>query len=213
MMLDGKASAFNNVAASNLRTADDADAAEAAVVEIKKAGNDFLKVHTTLPREAYFKAVKVAGEQGLAVAGHVPIAVSVAEAAEIGQHTVEHLSGVAIVCSKSERQLLLRLRAPETRGKGLDGTTGWRIDVEAHMDPDAKKAAALFQKFIEKNTWHVPTLIQTQQMAFLARADAIPAGLEQQLPVSLRGLWKRTITPEGACRSRFPCRSRLPRRT
>jgi imidazolonepropionase-like amidohydrolase len=197
MMLDGKESAFNNVFATNLWTANDAKAAEAAVREIKKAGNDFLKVHAMLPREAYFAAVEEAKRQGMTVAGHVPFSITAAEASDAGQYTIEHLNGVAVVCSSREARHLAQLRDKDMRGMGLNATTGWRVDVEAHETFDQKKAAALFTKFVKNNTWHVPTLVQTRQMARIGDTDALPADIEKQLPEALRGLWNRKITPEG----------------
>jgi imidazolonepropionase-like amidohydrolase len=198
MMLDGEESAFKNALATNLWTAKDAKTAEAAVREIKKAGNDFLKVHAMLPREAYFAAVKEAKMQGMVVAGHVPFSITAAEASDAGQYTIEHLNGVAVVCSSREKQHLAQLRDKGMRGIGLNATTGWRVDVEAHENFDQKKADELFAKFAKNGTWHVPTLVQTRQMARLGDTDALPADIEKQLPEALRVLWKREITERAA---------------
>jgi imidazolonepropionase-like amidohydrolase len=69
----------------------DVAAAVAAVDAQAAAGADFIKVYTLLGREPYFAVIAEAKRLGLPVAGHVPAAISVAEAAEAGQRSIEHL--------------------------------------------------------------------------------------------------------------------------
>ena len=194
-ILDGPSSVFLWPLSTNVVTAADAKAARAAVREIRKKGNDFLKVYSWLPREAYFAAVEEAKELGMPVGGHVPISVTVAEASDAGQRTIEHLDGVAVLCSKLEERHLARLR--EVGGTKTDASTGWRIYVEAHESFDPDKADALFKKFVKNGTWHVPTMVQIRQMARLADADVIPADVEKELPGFLKSFWKREVTPDG----------------
>ncbi len=63
----------------------------AAVDSLARAGVDFVKVYTLLPREAFFAVAEAARERGLPVAGHVPASVSPVEAAEAGMRSIEHL--------------------------------------------------------------------------------------------------------------------------
>jgi imidazolonepropionase-like amidohydrolase len=60
----------------------------------KREGADFLKVHDNLSRAAYFALVDEARRLKLPIAGHVPAAVTAAEAARARQRSIEHLSGV-----------------------------------------------------------------------------------------------------------------------
>ena len=55
-------------------------------------GRMFIKVYERLPREAYFAIADEAKRQGIHFAGHVPEAVTPAEASEAGQASIEHLS-------------------------------------------------------------------------------------------------------------------------
>jgi imidazolonepropionase-like amidohydrolase len=55
-----------------------------------RRGVDFVKVLETLPAPAYFDLVAAATERGLPVAGHVPLAVGMIEAARAGQASIEH---------------------------------------------------------------------------------------------------------------------------
>ncbi len=78
----------------------DAASARAAVDSLARAGVDFIKVYTLLPREAYFAVMAEARRVGLPVAGHVPADVTVAEAARAGQSSIEHLRDeIELFCS------------------------------------------------------------------------------------------------------------------
>jgi hypothetical protein len=69
------------------RTAEEARQAVAALAE---SGAEFAKVYTLLPREAFVAVADAAHERGLPFSGHVPIAVTAAEASDAGQRSVEH---------------------------------------------------------------------------------------------------------------------------
>src|SRR5437016_2600115 len=70
----------------------DADAARRAVRELKKSGANFVKVYEGIPREAYFALADECKKQDMTFAGHVPGAITPAEASEAGQQSIEHLS-------------------------------------------------------------------------------------------------------------------------
>jgi imidazolonepropionase-like amidohydrolase len=69
----------------------DAAAARTTVDSLAHDGVDFIKVYTLLPRDAYFAVIEEARRLGLPVAGHVPAAVTIEEAARAGQRSIEHL--------------------------------------------------------------------------------------------------------------------------
>lgn len=69
----------------------DVASARTAVDTLARSGVDFIKVYTLLPRDAYFAVIAEARRVGLPVAGHVPADVSVFEAAQAGQASIEHL--------------------------------------------------------------------------------------------------------------------------
>jgi imidazolonepropionase-like amidohydrolase len=64
----------------------------AAVDSLTRAGVDFIKVYTLLPRDAFFAVIAEAARLGLPVAGHIPYEVTAAEAAGAGQRSIEHLN-------------------------------------------------------------------------------------------------------------------------
>jgi imidazolonepropionase-like amidohydrolase len=139
-----------------------------AVQTLKKRGSDFIKVYSLLPRDAYFAVADEAKKQGLPFAGHVPLVVSVAEASDAGQKSVEHLSGVLLACSKQQDDL--RKEFLEARSKQEEVAArvlGIRAQVKSLDSYDEKLAAALFARFVRNGTWHCPTLTVLRAFAHL----------------------------------------------
>jgi imidazolonepropionase-like amidohydrolase len=77
-----------------VKTADDG---RKAVIMLKANGVDFIKVHNFTPREAFFAIADEAKRQNLTFVGHVPLTLSVQEAAEAGIRSIEHLSEFRVV--------------------------------------------------------------------------------------------------------------------
>ena len=75
------------------------DQARFAVRALAQSGVDFIKVYNSIPREAYFALAAEARAIGIPFAGHVPEAVSPAEASGVGQHSQEHLINILLACS------------------------------------------------------------------------------------------------------------------
>jgi imidazolonepropionase-like amidohydrolase len=81
--------AFNG---NNVGTANEA---KARVLEHKSEGWDLLKILGGLNVDAYNAMAQAAKEVGIPFAGHVPSAVGVTHALEMGQATIDHLDGYA----------------------------------------------------------------------------------------------------------------------
>lgn len=131
-----------------------AAAAHAAVDSLADAGADFLKVYQRLSRDAYFAIAEQAKRRGIPFVGHVPGAVRVAEAADAGQRSIEHVLPLNIECSRHGDSIraLQRSRPPsnyEAFVRMQDAfARGWSRD---HCVPaiDAMRRAG---------TWFVPTM-------------------------------------------------------
>jgi imidazolonepropionase-like amidohydrolase len=83
-----------------------------AIGVLKANGVDFIKVHNFTTREAFFAIAEEAKQQHLTFVGHVPLPVSIREAVEAGQRSIEHLSEFRVVeeCSDpAKRQDLIAL--------------------------------------------------------------------------------------------------------
>lgn len=81
-----------------------ADEARRAVRMLKTRGVDFVKVHDRTPREAYLAIVEEASQHSLPVVGHVPRGITLEDAVQAGQRSIEHLAGFRVVrqCSGGE---------------------------------------------------------------------------------------------------------------
>lgn len=59
----------------------------------KKAGYDFIKVYDGLTKDVYGAIVDEAKRQNIPVVGHVPDQITITEAIDLGQLSIEHLTG------------------------------------------------------------------------------------------------------------------------
>lgn len=144
--------------------------ARLAVGLLAAAGADFLKVYNSLPRDAYFAIAQESKRLGIPFAGHVPEAVSPAEASEAGQRSQEHLINIMLACSTREpelrRERIALMNSQVISGEEQELQLGFP-DPQGLFDTyDDAKAAALFKTFVKNATWHTPTLALLQ--SFLA---------------------------------------------
>ena len=142
-----------------------ADQARRAVDSLHKAGADFIKVYNRLPRDAYFAAVEEAKRVGTYVAGHVPDAVTVTEAAQAGQRTMEHVGGIALDCS-SLRDDVRRARVAAAIDSTLARAAAQQSNRVADTQ-DAQRCAEVIATAARSGMWQVPTLVVLRSMASL----------------------------------------------
>ena len=140
--------------------------ARQAVEDLQRAGADFIKVYSRLPRAAYFAIADEARLRNIPFAGHVPESVSALQASDAGQRSIEHLSGVRLACSTSETEL--RQELIEARAKpdaSLLYRALRRVYAMSRETYNAEKADALFSRFVANDTWQVPTLVVARFVA------------------------------------------------
>jgi len=137
------------------------------VREFKKAGADFIKVYSYLPRDAYLAIADEAKKQGIPFAGHVPVSIRVAEASDAGQQSIEHCPFVSLACS-TEGEEELKKKLKETLNTRLFSLSHMRARVKqmANITYSEKKAAELFARFVKNDTWVCPTLMVWHGLAF-----------------------------------------------
>jgi hypothetical protein len=112
------------------RTVTNAQQAREAVGDLKRRGVDFIKVHNNTPRDVFFAIVQEAPKLGLPVAGHIPLAVTVAEGAASGMRTIEHFSESRV----------------------------FRECAGAPQPYEAGRCRPLFDELAAKGIWQTPTL-------------------------------------------------------
>jgi hypothetical protein len=150
-----------------------ADEARLAVTLLKAGGADFLKVYNGLPRESYFAIAEESKRRGIPFAGHVPEAVSPAEASEAGQRSQEHLINILLTCSTREDELraqrIFTMNDPAISPVERALQLGFPDPQGLFETYDDAKAAALFKTFVKNATWQTPTLALLQ--SFVADRD------------------------------------------
>ena len=166
--------------------------ARAAVQRLSKDGADFIKTGSRLSPEVFRAIADECKKQGLAFLGHVPDAVSVEEASDLGMKSMEHLFGFQLALTG--REVEFRKRAAELRARNdREGLSKLNEDIEQSFDP--KAANALFAKLKKNGTWIVPTLIWTKTATTLMEVKQNEPRL-RYVPKALRDEW----TPEKAAK-------------
>jgi imidazolonepropionase-like amidohydrolase len=148
-------------------------AASGSVDSLVTAGVDFIKVYSRLPRETYAAIVAAARRRGLPVAGHVPIELSVSEASNAGQASVEHLAEIILDCS-SEAGDIRRQFVAAMQGAPAGSTDLTRARraarARALRTVDWPTCRSLFAELARNGTWVVPTLAVGANVADTSRA-------------------------------------------
>jgi imidazolonepropionase-like amidohydrolase len=145
--------------------------ARRAVDSLAALGVDFVKVHSGISSGAFFAAANEAWRKHLVIAGHLAQAVSVTEASDAGQRSLEHLLGFYNVCSKIELiefMVLDRLRRSVFGGCAL------------------AKQDEVYTHLARNRTWVTPTLAAMYEYAVLPKHDVPGDTLARFISDSLR---------------------------
>lgn len=132
----------------------------------RQSGADFLKTYSELSPDAYRTLADEARKQGLTLAGHRPLGVSLEDMLAAGQHSVEHPRLFLQECHTGAA----RIRALPDPLAAYDAELGWRL-IDEH---DRERCADLMGSMAGSDTWWTPTL-QVLQMGALAGDEAFRA--------------------------------------
>lgn len=168
--------------------------ARAAVRRIKREGYDFVKIYSNLSRDSFFAIADEAKKQNIPFAGHVPFTVGAVEASDAGMRSMEHLletltpsSTMEAELKKAELEVTKKISA--LHGKPLsaeleeEGRRNWERSVDTYSD---EKAASLFARLAQNNTWQCPTLVSFQMWASAGNKDLFKDARIKYVPVSVR---------------------------
>jgi imidazolonepropionase-like amidohydrolase len=162
-MIDGP----NPTAGPTALVAADAAQGRAAVQSLKKRGADFIKIHSKVPRDAYFAIADEAKKQGLPFAGHVPESVGALETSDAGQRSIEHLTGLWISCSGDEAALRRETTEALRSGRPEDMALLFRVALKPADSFSEAKAQALYRRYVKNRTWQTPTLVMIRAFCSL----------------------------------------------
>jgi imidazolonepropionase-like amidohydrolase len=162
------------------------DEARKAVQELKVSGVDFIKVYSSLPKDLYYALASEAKGEGIPFLGHVPYALTAAEASDAGQRELEHLTEVDVGTSTDEA----KIKAEEL--EAMAQKHGYVPDAaRLRATFDSAKAAALFDRFRRNDTWQCPTLSVLQALGDRARTGhAASDSLLVYMPKLIRRYWQ-----------------------
>ncbi len=147
---------------------------------------DFIEVLATLPREAYFALVERARKYYSPVAGYIPGSVSVLEAIDARQKSIEHMSGTLMACSSDEAKLSKEHALAIER---KDWAAAAELESRAMASYSARKAEELFERMARFETRQVPTLVMLRRGAYLD-VDKLAADTHlSYIPPSIRKSW------------------------
>lgn len=175
------------------------------VDSLKDAGADFIKVYSLLPRAAYVGVAKRAKELGIPYAGHVSYAMTVAEASDLGQKSIEHMDGIIRACSARDNEFRPVVRGVVERGFGFDSIiSAGRVQGTALLESqDPAACASLAATFRKNGTWLSPTLTVLHGMGWADDSSQYNDSRLQYMPKFLTVGWNpkndfrlRTMTPE-----------------
>lgn len=129
---------------------------------VKRHEIDFLKPYDALSLGAYRALISQARKAGLSLSGHIPRQVSVTEAVESGQATVEHAQSLTWACAPGPdgRRRSYYLGDPARRFERNPAYPGFASFVSEAVDlyePDACKG--LLHAMAERGVSYVPTLV------------------------------------------------------
>lgn len=120
-------------------------------------GIDFVKMYNSVPREAYFAIMEEANRLGLEVSGHLPLGVSVVEASNAGQRTIEHARDLPVACggyTDEYRGIMARVVEREEGVRPPAATDRIRSTLAAF---DEETCGTVFQTLVTNGTYLVPT--------------------------------------------------------
>jgi len=108
-----------------------------------EAGYDFIKIHPGLSSDEYFAIANAANELGMPFAGHVPVAVGVDRALDVGMATIDHLDGYLVALMPADSD--------------ASGGYGGFFDVLLADQLVEGRIAEIAALTAASSTWNVPT--------------------------------------------------------
>src|SRR5262249_20878760 len=129
-----------------------------------------------------------ARKQNLSFVGHVPEEVTVAEAVEAGQRSIEH-GRILLACSPLEREIASkRLMVQDDRTPFM--LTHMRIAVRARETYSGERLQNLSRLFRSKDAWLVATLVQGYAWQYMHNGKTPYSEWLKYMPASFIKVWK-----------------------
>jgi cytosine/adenosine deaminase-related metal-dependent hydrolase len=149
---------------------------------------DFIKTYSWIPRAAYFGIVREAKKLGVPFAGHVPYSVSVIEASDAGQRSIEHEDDLSRACTSDDS--LLRVRFGDTANATANQLKLIRTQARIIRDTfDPVQCKTVIATLARNNTWVTPTLVVYQPYAHAFDSVRTHPEWAKYVPGIVQGGW------------------------
>ncbi|HJP60293.1 MAG TPA: amidohydrolase family protein [Gemmatimonadaceae bacterium] len=155
----------------------------------RTARANFINTYSHVPRAAYFAIAREAKRIGIPFAGPVPFSVSVVEASDSGQRSIEHEDDLMRACSAKDS--LLRATAGDT-AKMSGPTQPATVREHARLilsTYDARKCQAVIATLARNKTWVTPVLVAYQPYAHSFDSASTRPELAKYVPGLVKGGW------------------------
>lgn len=164
------------------------------VRDLKTKGVDVIKVYDGLSREVYFTIADEAKKLGLPFVGHVPTAITTAEASDTGQKSIEHLGKILEDSSASPDKISAARTEPIKEGDYFAFTTRVGRSYSAIITTfNKEKEKEIFAHFLKNKTWQVPTLAVKNGRTFIDDLDAKGDSRTKYVEPSQVKYWKPQV--------------------
>ena len=153
------------------------DEARAAVATLRAAGADFVKIYEKVPLDAYRALAAAARAAGLTMAGHVPVeTVSLREAIEAGQRSIEHVRDALLLCHARDSVELAQFFAADG-WTARDAAWGRRMHADCEQVMAASRAGTV---------WLTPTLAVERSKVAVDDSTFVSDARRRVLPASVQ---------------------------
>ncbi len=165
------------------------ETARNAVRKLSRLGIDFIKVYEAIPLETYLTLAKEAKAAGLHIAGHVPVeTVSLLEASNAGQHSIEHIRDALLMSFTTQREELLHFFKEDA----------WsQTDIEWGLK-QFDETEKLIEAFKRNNTWLVPTLAVEWAKVAVRDSLYVNDARRHMLPETVRNAFESYVSKKRA---------------
>jgi imidazolonepropionase-like amidohydrolase len=150
-----------------------AEQAQEAVAKHRREGADFIKVYDGLSRDAYFAIIEEAKLENISVAGHLPAAISVRDAAAAGQQSLEHGMPLAGGSTMEEEYIKWALdrsvfqEALRTKNFVIIPEKIARDNTAVLNHFEQPRADEAYKILASNRTFLTPTLVTERSLAFI----------------------------------------------
>jgi hypothetical protein len=147
---------------------------------------DFITILSTMSRDSYEALAQRSRLRRAVFAGNVPESVSVWDAIDARQRSMEHLFGIALACSIEERELR------KQRSMAIlanDNEALRRIRKRTYETYSPHRAAQLFERMARFGVWQTPTLTLRRRLSLLGLDELVSSAGVNYVPKDVRRTW------------------------